>query len=329
MKTTKKILSMLLAFAMICTLFTACGADTPAGSVTGSNGGEGNNLDIAVDTPESPIAPDTPNSPDNPDMHIDQNPDTDPPEDSSDGSEQDTFDEEESAAIENAVIVSTTKHNDSDTIGFSCAAIIEGYPGGYTPFTFSVPTSAIEGEYDPEKLEDLTGAIVNIDFEGDFMETYPLQIGEVTKVSITGERAEDDVLNECQSGFVVESCIEENMYICEGWIVKAELASDDSGNAVIYAMVQLGTCGVKDYVKLGYPAEKIRNEAGETVDIESIAPGTCFEFAYDGSIISAADGKAIFEINWTDMDYVTIGSESVGYTDEQYAEFLAYFESDK
>ncbi len=311
MKTTKKILSMLLAFAMICALLAACGTDTPAGSTTGSNGGEGNNLDIAVDT------------------QIDQNPDTDPPEDYPDGSEVDTFDEVETVTIENAVVVSATKHNDSDTIGFSCAAIIEGYPGGYSPFTFSVPTSAIEGEYDPEKLEDLAGAIVNIDFDGLFMESYPMQIGGVTKVSITGEKADDDTMNECKSCFVVESCIEETMYICEGWIVKAEAASDDSGNAVIYAMVQLGTCGVKDYVKIGYPIEKIRNEAGETVDIASIAPGTCFEFAYDGSIISAVDGKAIFEINRTDMDYVTIGSENIGYTDEQYAEYLAYFETDK
>ncbi len=319
MKTTKKILSMLLAFAMICALLTACGTDAPNGSTTGSNGGEGNNADV-VDTPESPESPDT---------HIDQNPDTDPPEDKSDGSEDDTFDEVDSATIENAVVVSATKYEDSDKIGFSCAAIIEGYPGGYSPFTFSVPTSAIEGEYDPKKLEDLTGAIVNIDFDGVFMESYPMQIGGVTKVSITGEKAADDVLNECKLGFVVDSCIEENMYICEGWIVKAEMASDDSGNAVIYATAQLGTCGVKDYVKLGFPAEKIRNEAGETVDIESIAPGTCFEFAYDGSMISSSDGKAIFEINWTDMDYVTIGSENVGYTDEQYAEFLAYFDTDK
>ena len=50
MKTTKKILSMLLAFAMICTLLAACGTDTPNGSVTDSNGGEGNNADV-VDTP--------------------------------------------------------------------------------------------------------------------------------------------------------------------------------------------------------------------------------------------------------------------------------------
>lgn len=319
MKTTKKILSMLLAFAMICTLLSACGTDTPAGSTTASNGGERNNADV-VDTPE---APESPNA------HIDQNPDTDPPEDYPDGSEDDTFDDVYAATIENAVVVSANKYNDSDTIGFSCAAVIKGYGDEYTPFTFGVPISAIEGEYNLEKLEDLTGAIVNIDFEGDFMETYPLQIGVVTKVSITGEKADDETMNECKSCFAVESCIEETMYICEGWIVKAEAASDDSGNAVIYAMVQLGTCGVKDYVKLGFPAEKIRNEAGETVDIESIAPGTCFEFAYDGSIISAADGKAIFEINWTDMDYVTIGTENVGYTDEQYAEFLAYFETDK
>lgn len=314
MKTTKKILSMLLAFAMICTLLAACGTDTPNGSVTDSNGGEGNNADV-VDTPV--------------DAPIDQNPDTDPPEDHPDDSEVDAFDEVDPATIENAVIVSATKFAESEEIGFSCAAIIEVYPGGYSPFTFSVPTSAIEGEYDPEKLEDLTGAIVNIDFDGVFIESYPMQIGGVTKVSITGEKADDDTMNECKSGFVFDSCIEENMYICEGWIVKAEMASDDSGNAVIYAMVQLGECGVKDYVKLGFPAEKIRNEAGETVDLESIAQGTCFEFAYDGSMISSSDGKAIFEINWTDMDYVTIGTKNVGYTDEQYAEFLAYFEIDK
>ncbi len=314
MKTTKKILSMLLAFAMICTLLAACSSDTPNGSTTGSNGGEGNNYDVV----DAPI--DTP---------VDQNPDTDPPEDYQDGPEADTFDEVETVTIENAVVVSAAKYEDSDKIGFSCAAIIEGYPSGYSPFTFAVPISAIEGEYDPDKLEDLAGAIVNIDFDGVFMDSYPMQIGGVTKVSITGEKAADDVLNECKSGFVFDSCIEENMYICEGWIVKAEAASDNSGNAVIYAMVQLGDCGVKDYVKLGYPAEKIRNEAGETVDIANIEPGTCFEFAYDGSMISASDGKAIFEINWTDMDYVTIGSENVGYTAEQYAEYLAYFDADK
>lgn len=319
MKTTKKILSMLLAFAMICTLLAACGTDTPSGSTTGSNGGEGNNADV-VDTLE---APESPNA------HIDQNPDTDPPEDYPDGSEVDTFDGVETVTIENAVVVSAAKYAESEKIGFSCAAIIDGYPDGYSPFTFSVPTSAIEGEYDPEKLEDLAGTIVNIDFDGLFMESYPMQIGGVTKVSITGEKADDDTMNECKSCFVFENCIEENMYICEGWIVKVEMAPDDSGNAVIYAMVQLGECGVKDYVKLGFPAEKIRNEAGETVDIESIAQGTCFEFAYDGSMISSSDGKAIFEINWTDMDYVTIGTENVGYTDVQYAEFLAYFDTDK
>lgn len=317
MKTTKKILSMLLAIAVI-TLLAACASDTPGGSTTGSNGGEGNNLGInAVD----PI--------DGEDTFIDQNPDTDPPIDSPDGSEVDTFDEVETATIEKAVVVSANKHTDSDTIGFSCAAVIEGYPGGYSPFTFSVPISVIEGEYDLEKLEDLTGEIVNIDFDGVFKESYPMQIGGVTKVSITGERVDDSTFNECQATFNFDDCIEETMYICEGWIVKAESASDGSGNAVIYAMAQLGTCGVKDYVKLGFPAEKIRNEAGEAVDIESIAPGTCFEFAYDGSMTSPAEGKAIFEINWTDMDYVTIGTENVGYTAEQYAEYEAYFEIEK
>lgn len=320
MKTTKKILSMLLAIAVI-TLLAACASDTPAGSTTGSNGGEGNNLGInAVD----PI--------DGEDTFIDQNPDTDPPIDSPDGSEVDTFDEVETATIENAVVVGATKYNDPIMISFSCAAVIQGYGNEYTPFTFSVPMSEIEGEYDSEKLEELTGAIVNIDFDGLFMETFPLQIGEVNKVSITGERADVETIIECEEAFAIEepepSGIPE-MLICEGWIVKAESASDGSGNAVIYAMAQLGTCGVKDYVKLGFPAEKIRNEAGEAVDIESIAPGTCFEFAYDGSMTSPAEGKAIFEINWTDMDYVTIGTENVGYTAEQYAEYEAYFEIEK
>ena len=316
MKTTKKILSMLLAFAMICALLAACGSDTPGNSTTGSNGGEGNNQGVVV---EDPVQGD--------DTFIDRNPDTDPPVDSADSSEQDTFYEVETATIENAVVVSANKYKDSDTIGVSCAAIINGYGEEYTPFTFSVPISAIDGEYDIEKLEDLTGAIVNIVFDGALMETYPLQIGIVTKVSITGEGADDNAYNECLATFSYDDCFEEQMYICEGWIVKAESASDDSGNAVIYAMVQLGTCGVKDYVKLSYPVEKIRNEAGETVDIESIAPGTCFEFAYDGSITSSDDGKAIFEINRTDIDYVTVGTENVGYTAEQYAEFEAYFET--
>lgn len=321
MKTTKKILAMLLALAMIM-LLAACGTDTPAGNVTASNGGEGNNLDI-VDTP------DTPDSPNSPDTHIDRNPNTDPPVDSPDGSEVDTFDETETVTLENAVVVSATMYAESEKIGFSCAAIIEGYPGGYSPFTFAVPTSDIEGEYDPKKLEDLTGAIVNIDFDGIFMETYPLQIAGVTKVAITGERADDNVYNECLATFSFDDCIEEEMLICEGWIVKAEADPDNPDNAVIYAMVQLGTCGVKDYVILGYPIEKIRNEAGETVDINSIEPGACFEFAYDGSMISSIDGKPIFEIHWTDMDYVTIGSENVGYTDEQYAEYEAYFDTDE
>lgn len=314
MKTTKKILTMLLTFAMICSLVTACSSDTPDGSTTGSNGGEGNSLDIAVDAP---------------DAHIDRNPDTDPPADNSDGSGQDNFDEVNAATIENAVVVSADMHTDSDAIGFSCVAIIEGYGEGYAPFTFSVPITAIEGGYDLEKLEDLTGAIVNIDFDGLFMESYPMQIDGVTKVSITGERADYVAYNDCLAAFSYDDCVVNTMYICEGWIVKAESASDDSGNAVICAMVQLGGCGVKDYVKLVYPAEKICNEAGEAVDPESIAPGVCFEFAYNGGMTSSDDGKAIFEILREDIDYVTIGSENVGYTAEQYAEFEAYFYTDK
>lgn len=317
MKTTKKILSMLLAIAMI-TLLAACTADASAGSTTGSNGGEGNNLGIdAVD----PV--------DGEDTFIDQNPDTDPPVDSPDGSEVDTFDDEETATIENAVVVRATKYEETDRMGFSCAAIIEGYGGEYTPFTFGVPISAIEGEYDVMKPEELAGVIVNIDFDGAFMESFPLQIDGVTKVAVTGEKADDNIYKECEASFVIEEICEQDMYICEGWIVKAEPASDDSGNAIIYAMVQLGTCGVKDYVKLTYPKDKIRDALGEPVAPESIEAGTCFEFAYDSSMTSPAEGKAIFEINRTDMDYVTIGAENVGYTAEQYAEYEAYFEIEK
>lgn len=87
-------------------------------------------------------------------------------------------DAEELPFIAEAVIVYRDYIEDTDKYHFSCAAKIDGYGDVSTPFTFSVSKDRILNEDgNPASEEDIESFThLDIYFNGEFMESYPMQI---------------------------------------------------------------------------------------------------------------------------------------------------------
>lgn len=220
--------------------------------------------------------------------------------------------------INNAVVVSAQHNQGSDRVIFECAAILPGYPGGYSPFSFSVPADAVECEHDVMPFDKMEGLIVNIEFSGVFRETYPMSAVDVTRVAYGDALAVPEVLDECKAlfnSFLPESdedCIRE-MYICDGYIINAVTADD---HAFIYASARLGTCGLKDSCIFSVSLDKLLDENGNKIKPEDIQPGQELEFAYDGT----STGNDIFELK--NVEYATVKATNAGISDDDYNSYM-------
>lgn len=308
MKTTKQKLTALAAAVSVflsAALFSACGVESPADGKATPNDPAPNSpvvediFDDSIAQPAEDINPNT-----DPDTNPDANPDTDP-----DGL----------SVITDAVVVSAHHNQGSDRVIFQCAAILVGYPGGYSPFEFGVPAGSIEFKADEVPFEELEGKLVNIEFDGAFLETYPLGVSGVTKVIYSGSLAEQGEFAECKAVYSIfdfdeepESCIKE-MYIADNaYVVKTEELWDGE-RAVILAYAQMGPCGLKDLVEIVIPKNDIKDENGEIVSVSDIEVGRCIEFDFS-DVGSKAGGSPVFTVEG--ISYLTVKSESVEVSEE-------------
>lgn len=221
--------------------------------------------------------------------------------------------------IQNCVVVSSEYYRETGRVGFKCAAILQGYPGGYTPFTFSVPASAVEFVANKIAFDKLEGKLIDIEFSGLFQETYPMGAAGVTKVTYNGSSADKDAFDDSKAVFDIldfeeepESCIQPVFIVDNAYVVRTEEMWDGE-NASILAYAQVGTCGVKDLVEIVLPKKNIKDENGKVVSVSDIEVGRCIEFAFK-KISEGLAGSPVFIASG--IDYFTVKSESVEVSEE-------------
>lgn len=297
MKTTKqKILAAALTAAVIMSnlLLAACDTESPESPASGKDRTSSNPPAVVND-----VFDDTP-------QPADTNPNTDPDNEPS----TDTAD---SVVLDNVVVVSVSENPETGKVSFSCGAVIEGYPGGYSPFTFAVDAGAIESDEALASIDDLFGKLIKIEYSGIFMESYPMGAAGVTRVIYSGETASEEVFNECLSlfSFDDQSCVQEAYVVDNAYVIRTEEMWDGK-NASILAYAQMGTCGMKDLVEIIMPLDRVKDENGNTVSVANIGVGRCIEFAYTDVTENEA-GSPVFNVK---VDYLTVKQESVEVSEE-------------
>lgn len=269
MKTTKrKIFALFAAISVLITglMLSACGTDSK-----GSGAADTESTSKAAPAVEDDTFDDAPDLP-----HEDTNPNTDPSDEEPEA--------QTSAVITNAVVVSAHHNQGTDRVIFECGAVLEGYPGGYAPFKFSVPAAAIEFKPDEIGFDGLAGVLIDIEFSGIFEESYPMGAVGVTKVICVGVAAEQEAFDECKALFdeliaEPESCVQQGWIVENAYIISARELEGGEKVSII-ADAQLGTCGMKDTVEIIIDKNKIKDEDGNPINPLEVEPGRCIEFAY-------------------------------------------------
>lgn len=295
MKTTKqKILAAALTAAVIMSnlLLAACDTESQKSPASGKDRTSPNPMAVENDVFDDDAHPE------------DVNPNTDPADDPIDI---------KNAILDDVVVVSVSENEETGRVNFSCGAVIEGYPGGYSPFTFSIEANAIDLSAGEITLDELFGKLIKIEYSGIFMESYPMGAAGVTRVIYSGETATEEAFNECLSLFNFDdyisdetSCVQEAYIVDNAYVIRTEEMWDGE-NASILAYAQMGTCGMKDLVEIILPLNKVKDENGNTVSVLDIDVGRCIEFAYTDVTENVA-GSPVFNV---EVDYLIVKAESV------------------
>lgn len=220
----------------------------------------------------------------------------------------------DNANISGAVVVFKSVLNEIEKCSFSCVGSLDS-SGVVTPFTFAVPLSDIVDEsgepVDPENAQIVT---IDIEFNGEIMDTYPAQLGSVNRVVVKKpDEISKEQMDEYEKLFSFDDCQgEQTAYIVDNaYVIRTEELWDGK-NASILAYAQMGTCGIKDLVEIIMPLNKIRDENGNAISVSGLEAGRCIEFAYT-SVTEGEAGSPVFNVK---ADYLTVKAESVEVSEE-------------
>lgn len=228
--------------------------------------------------------------------------------------EEDDTNPSQGATISNAVVVYKSVLHELDLCSFSCVSDLDG-SGSIEPFTLSVKLSDIVNENgEPVDAENESITSIDIEFNGEIMETYPAQLGTVNRVIIKNSvDVTMEQMDEYEKLFSFDDCQgEQTAYIVDNaYVIRTEELWDGK-NASILAYAQMGTCGIKDLVEIIMPLNKIRDENGNAISVSGLEAGRCIEFAYT-SVTEGEAGSPVFNIK---ADYLTVKAESVEVSEE-------------
>lgn len=228
--------------------------------------------------------------------------------------EEDDTNPSQGATISNAVVVYKSVLHELDLCSFSCVSDLDG-SGSIEPFTLSVKLSDIVNENgEPVDAENESITSIDIEFDGEIMESYPAQLGTVNRVIIKNSvDVTFEQMDEYEKLFSFDDCQgEQTTYIVDNaYVIRTEELWDGK-NASILAYAQMGTCGIKDLVEIIMPLNKIRDENGNTISVSGLEAGRCIEFAYT-SVTEGEAGSPVFNVK---ADYITVKAESVEVSEE-------------
>lgn len=233
--------------------------------------------------------------------------------------EEDDTNPSQGATISNAVVVYKSVLHELDLCSFSCVSDLDG-SGSIEPFTLSVKLSDIVNENgEPVDAENESITSIDIEFNGEIMETYPAQLGTVNRVIIKNSvDVTFEQMDEYEKLFSFDDDLmsegdEQLAYIVEdAYVLRAE-ESWDGENATILAYAYMKDGGVYDLVEISVPKRLIKNEQKEAVEVSDIILGQCIEFAYMSASESLADSPVI---NVSDVDYFVVKDECVYVSEE-------------
>lgn len=228
--------------------------------------------------------------------------------------EEDDTNPSQGATISNAVVVYKSVLHELDLCSFSCVSDLDG-SGSIEPFTLSVKLSDIVNENgEPVDAENESITSIDIEFDGEIMESYPAQLGTVNRVIIKNSvDVTFEQMDEYEKLFSFDDCQgEQTAYIVDNaYVIRTEELWDGK-NASILAYAQMGTCGIKDLVEIIMPLNKIRDENGNAISVSGLEAGRCIEFAYT-SVTEGEAGSPVFNVK---ADYLTVKAESVEVSEE-------------
>lgn len=228
--------------------------------------------------------------------------------------EEDDTNPSQGATISNAVVVYKSVLHELDLCSFSCVSDLDG-SGSIEPFTLSVKLSDIVNENgEPVDAENESITSIDIEFDGEIMDSYPAQLGTVNRVIIKNSvDVTMEQMDEYEKLFSFDDCQgEQTAYIVDNaYVIRTEELWDGK-NASILAYAQMGTCGIKDLVEIIMPLNKIRDENGNAISVSGLEAGRCIEFAYT-SVTEGEAGSPVFNIK---ADYLTVKAESVEVSEE-------------